>query len=147
MLSVGHAENALPQQASAVVNCRLLPVDRPDDIKRTIEEVLADPSITLIEMNRPVSTTYRPIDSKVMAAVTASTNKLWPGIPVIPAMDTGATDGIYLIRAGIPAYGLSGIFRDEDDDRAHGRDERILTQSFDDGVGFVYDLVSSLGKN
>jgi acetylornithine deacetylase/succinyl-diaminopimelate desuccinylase-like protein len=144
MLSAGHAENALPQLASAVVNCRLLPVDQPADIKRTLEKVLADSNITITEMNRPIATPYTPIDPKVMAAVTASTNKLWPGIPVIPVMDTGATDGIRLIRGGIPTYGVSGIFNDEDDYRAHGRSERILVKSFDDAVDFIYDLVTRL---
>ncbi len=144
MLSGGHAENALPQLASAVVNCRLLPVDKPADIKRTLEQVLADPAITLTEMNQPAATPYTPIDTKVMAAVTASTHKLWPGLPVIPAMDTGATDGTRLIRAGIPTYGVSGIFNDEDDYRAHGRSERILIKSFDDAADFIYDLVTRL---
>jgi acetylornithine deacetylase/succinyl-diaminopimelate desuccinylase-like protein len=144
MLSGGHAENALPQAASAVVNCRLLPLDKPADVKRTLEQVLADPKITLTQINQTVATPYTPIDPKVMAAVTAATNKLWPGIPMIPAMDTGATDGIYLIRAGIPTYGVSGIFNDEDDYRAHGRSERILVKSFDDAVDFTYDLVTRL---
>ena len=144
MLSGGHAENALPQLAGAVVNCRLLPVDKPADVKRTLEQVLADPKITLTQINQAVATPYTPIDPNVMAAVTAATNKLWPGIPMIPAMDTGATDGIYLIRAGIPTYGVSGIFNDEDDYRAHGRSERILVKSFDDAVDFTYDLVTRL---
>ena len=146
MLSAGHAENALPQLASAVVNCRLLPIEKPSDIKRTLEQVLADPRITVTEMNQPVATPYTPIDPRVLAAVTASTNKLWPGIPVIPAMDTGASDGIYLIRAGIPTYGVSGIFNDEDDYRAHGRSERILVKSFDDAVDFIYDLITRLAS-
>ena len=106
--------------------------------------MLADPKITLTQINQAVATPYTPIDPKVMAAVTASTSKLWPGIPMIPAMDTGATDGIYLIRAGIPTYGVSGIFNDEDDYRAHGRSERILVKSFDDAVDFTYDLVTRL---
>ena len=144
MLSGGHAENALPQLATAVVNCRLLPVDKPADIKRTLEQVLADPKITVTEMNQPVITPYHPIDPEVMAAVTASTNKFWPGLPVVPAMETGATDGIFLIRAGIPTYGVSGIFGDEDDVRAHGRSERILVKSFDDAVDFIYDLITRL---
>src|ERR1035438_113589 len=101
-LPAGHAQNALPQLATAVVNCRLLPVDKAADIKRTLEQVLADSKITLTEMNQPVTTPYTPIDPKVMAAVTASTNKFWPGLPVVPAMETGATDGTRMIRAGIP---------------------------------------------
>ncbi|MCU1233336.1 MAG: peptidase [Candidatus Solibacter sp.] len=146
MLSGGHAENALPAVASAVVNCRLLPVDKPGDIERTLREVLADPQIKLTEMAEPVITPYKPIDPQVMAAVTASTAKIWPGLPVIPAMDTGASDGIFLIRAGIPTYGVSGMFGDEDDVRAHGRSERVLVKSFDDAVDFIYDLVTRLGR-
>src|ERR1022692_68664 len=146
MLSGCHAQNALPQLASAVVNCRLLPVDKPADIKLTLEQVLADPKITVTEMNQPVTTPYTPIDPKVMAAVTASTNKFWPGLPVVPAMETGATDGTVMIRAGIPTYGVSGMFGDEDDVRAHGRDERILVKSFDEAVDFMYDLITRLAR-
>ncbi len=146
MLSAGHAENALPAVATAVVNCRLLPVDKPADIKRTLQEVFADPKIQITEMNEPVTTPYTPIDAKVLTAVTAATARVWPGLPVIPTMDTGASDGIYLIRAGIPTYGVSGVFGDEDDVRAHGRNERILVKSFDDAVDFIYDLVTRLAK-
>jgi acetylornithine deacetylase/succinyl-diaminopimelate desuccinylase-like protein len=146
MLTAGHAENALPQQASAVVNCRLLPVDKPADIRATLESVLADPKIKLTAMREPVLTPFHPIDPGVLAAVAAASNKLWPGLPVIPTMDTGASDGIYLIRAGIPTYGVSGVFSDEDDVRAHGRDERILVKSFDDAVDFMYDLITRLGR-
>ena len=95
-------------------------------------------------MNQPASTPYTPIDPKVLAAVTASTNKLWSGLPVVPAMETGATDGSRMIRAGIPTYGVSGMFTDEDDVRAHGRDERVLVKSFDDAVDFIYDLITRL---
>src|ERR1039458_4658582 len=171
LLSAGHAENAAPQLATATVTCRLLPVDKPEDIKRTLEQVLADPKITVTEMNQPASTPYTPIDPKVMTAVTAApninhppstpyppidpkvmtavtaaTNKLWPGLPVIPAMETGATDGSRLIRAGIPTYGVSGMFTDEDDVRAHGRDERVLVKSFDEAVDFMCDLITRLAK-
>uniref|UniRef100_Q02AW5 Peptidase M20 n=1 Tax=Solibacter usitatus (strain Ellin6076) TaxID=234267 RepID=Q02AW5_SOLUE len=147
MLSGGHAENALPAVATAVVNCRLLPIDNAADVKRTLQQVLADPKIQLDEMKEPVITPYKPIDPDVMAAVAASTARLWPGLPVVPTMDTGASDGIYLIRAGIPTYGVSGIFGDEDDVRAHGRNERILVQSFDQGVDFIYDLATRLARS
>ena len=76
----------------------------------------------------------------------STTEKLWPGIPVMPVMDTGASDGIYLINGGMPTYGVSGIFTDEDDPRAHGRSERILVKSFDDAVEFVYDLMTRLAR-
>ena len=130
-----------------MVNCRLLPVDKPADIKRTLEEVLADPKITVTAMNQPVTTPYPPIDPKVMDAVTAGTNKFWPGLPVVPTMETGATDGTRMIRAGIPTYGVSGMFGDEDDVRAHGRDERVLVKSFDDAVDFMYDLMARLARD
>jgi acetylornithine deacetylase/succinyl-diaminopimelate desuccinylase-like protein len=146
MLSAGHAENALPQLASAVVNCRLLPVEKPEEIRHTLEQVLADPKIKLTEMKVPVMTPFHPIDPTVLAAVTGAANKLWPGLPVIPTMDTGASDGIYLIRAGILTYGVSGIFGDEDDVRAHGRDERILVKSFYEAVDFMYDLATRLSS-
>jgi acetylornithine deacetylase/succinyl-diaminopimelate desuccinylase-like protein len=146
MLSGGHAENALPQSAAATVNCRLLPVDKAQDVERTLNQVLADPKIKVSVLTPAKPVPYTPINSKVLAAVTTTTAKFWPGIPVIPRMDTGASDGIYLIGAGMPTYGINGMFGDEDDVRAHGRDERVLVQSFDDAVDFMYTLVTALGK-
>jgi acetylornithine deacetylase/succinyl-diaminopimelate desuccinylase-like protein len=146
MMSAGHAENALPQSATATVNCRLLPVDKAGDVERTLGQVLADPKITISTVRPPNPVPYKAIDSQVLAVVTAATAKFWPGIPVIPRMDTGASDGIYLIGAGMPTYGISGIFGDEDDVRAHGRDERVLVQSFYQAVDFMYTLVTALGK-
>lgn len=147
LLAGGHAENALPQLATATVNCRILPVENAADVEKKIVELLADPQIKVTPVKGVTTVPYTPIDPKVMSAVTAVTEKHAAGLPVVPKMSLGATDSIYLIRGGIPAYGVSGIFRDEDDDRAHGRDERILTQSFDDGVSFVYDLITALAKN
>ena len=147
LLAGGHAENALPQLATATVNCRILPVENAADVEKKIVELLADPQIKVTAVKNVTTVPYTPIEPKVLSVVSAATEKHWPGLPVVPKMSLGATDSIYLIRGGIPAYGVSGIFRDEDDDRAHGKDERILTQSFDDGVGFVYDLLSSFGKN
>ena len=81
----------------------------------------------------------------MLSVVSAATTKHWPGLPVIPQRMLGASDGIYLISTpAIPTYGVGGIFGDEDDNRAHGRDERILTQSFDEAVDFMYDVVTGL---
>ena len=146
MLSGGHAENALPQSATAVVNCRLLPVDQAEDVERTLNQVLADPKIKVSVMKPPKPVAYTPISPTVWSAVTAATSKSWPGLSVIPQMSTGASDGIYLIAAGIPTYGVSGIFGDEDDVRAHGRDERVLVKSFYEAIGFMYDVGATLGK-
>ena len=146
MLSGGHAENALPQSATTVVNCRLLPVDQAEDVERTLNQVLADPKIKVSVMKPPKPVAYTPISPVVLNAVTAATSKSWPGLSVIPQMSTGASDGIYLIAAGIPTYGISGIFGDEDDVRAHGRDERVLVKSFYEAIGFMYDVGTTLGK-
>ena len=146
MLSGGHAENALPQSAAAVVNCRLLPVDKAEDVERTLNQVLADPKIKVSVMTAAKPVTYKPIDPKLLGIVTEATSKSWPGLPVIPQMSSGASDGIYLIAAGIPTYGVSGIFGDEDDVRAHGRDERVLVKSFDEAVDFMYAVAAGLGK-
>ncbi len=144
LVSAGHAENALPQLATATVNCRILPVDNAADVEKTLNQVLGDPQIKVKAVREAIATPYTPIDPKVLTAVSAATTKHWPGLPVVPKLSLGASDGIHLIHAGIPTYGISGIFSDEDDDRSHGKDERILTKSFDEGVGFVYDLVTTL---
>ncbi len=145
MLSAGHAENALPQSATAVVNCRLLPVDKPADVERTLIRVLDDPKIKVTVMTAAHPSEFTPINPQVMTAVAAATAKDFPGMLVIPSMETGATDGIYLRSAGIPCYGVSGIFNDEDDIRAHGKDERVLVKSFYDAVDFMYDVITNLG--
>jgi acetylornithine deacetylase/succinyl-diaminopimelate desuccinylase-like protein len=146
MLAGGHAENALPQTASAVVNCRLLPVDNASAVEATLKQVLADPEIHVSVMTPAKPVAYKPMNPQVMAAVTTAAAKLWPGLPIIPEMDTGASDGIHLIAAGIPTYGVSGLFNDEDDNRFHGRDERILVKSFYDDLEFMYSLAGQLGK-
>ncbi len=145
MLSAGHAENALPQSATAVVNCRLLPVDKPADVERTLIRVLDDPQIKVTVLTAAHPSEFTPINPQVLTAVTAATAKNFPGMPVIPSMETGATDGIYLRSAGIPTYGVSGIFNDEDDIRAHGKDERVMVKSFYDAVDFMYDVITNLG--
>jgi acetylornithine deacetylase/succinyl-diaminopimelate desuccinylase-like protein len=146
MLSAGHAENALPQSASAIVNCRLLPVDHAEDVERTLNQVLADPAIKVSVMKPPKPLPYKPINPSVLSAVTAATTKHWSGLPVIPQMSTGASDAIYLISARIPTYGISGIFGDEDDVRAHGRDEGVLVKSFYEAIDFMYDVGTALGR-
>jgi acetylornithine deacetylase/succinyl-diaminopimelate desuccinylase-like protein len=146
MLSGGHAENALPQTATAVVNCRLLPVDNAADVEKTLTRVIDDPEVHLAVMTPSKPTPYTPMSPQVLAAVTAVTEMLWPGLRVIPVMDTGASDGIYTIAAGIPTYGVSGLFNDEDDNRYHGKDERILAKSFYEDVDFTHALVTALAK-
>jgi len=146
MLSGGHAENALPQSATAVVNCRILPSDTPAEVERTLREVLANPQIKISPMGQASVSPVSTPDPKILAELTTAAAALWPGTPVVTGMGTGATDGKYLRIAGIPTYGVGGIFTDADDVRAHGRDERVLVKSFFDGLDFMYRVMRALGK-
>jgi acetylornithine deacetylase/succinyl-diaminopimelate desuccinylase-like protein len=147
MLSAGHAENALPQSATAVINCRLLPVDNAENVEATLRYAMADPAINITVMTPAKISKYVPMNRTVLAAVTSATAKYWPGLPIVPLMTTGASDGVYLNSKGIPTYGVSGVFGDQDDVRAHGRDERVMVKSFYDAVDFIYDVATTLGKS
>ena len=144
LLEGGHAMNALPQLAAATVNCRVLPEDSEQYVEATLRKVIADDQVTLKtigEMGRGPASPLRP---DLLDAATQVTSKLWPGVQVVPDMVMGATDGRYLRVAGIPTYGIQGIFIDRDDVRFHGRDERIPVQSFYEGQTFLYDLLKTL---
>jgi len=145
-LSGGHAENALPQLASATVNCRILPVENPDDIQKTLEGVLADPTIKISRLAEPVLAQQKPMDPKVVKLVKDTSQKIWPDVPVIIDMATGGSDGLYLLRAGMPVYNTGGLWIDEKELRMHGRDERISAKWFDQGADFMYELVTAVGR-
>lgn len=144
MLDAGHAENALPQTAAAVVNCRLLPGSSPEKVRQTLVDVVADDKIAITATEEPTESPPSSLDPEIMQPIERITEELWPGVPVVPTMLTGATDGLYLRNAGIPTYGVSGLFQDIDDVRAHGRDERIGVEAFLDGQEFLYRLVRAL---
>lgn len=141
MLEGGHAPNALPQTAKAVVNCRILPDETPEQTRAELVRVIADDSVRVTPVEDAKTGSASPLSPQVMVPVETVTRRLWPGVPVIPQMETGATDGALLRAAGIPTYGVSGVFLDVDDIRAHGRDERIIVRSFYDGVEYIYQLV------
>ena len=144
LLEGGHALNALPQLAAANVNCRVLPDDTQDYVTSTLKQVIADEQVS-ITIPRPVeSGPPSPMRPDLLTAVSAITNTLWPGVPGVPMMVMGATDGLYLRAAGIPTYGVQGIFYDRDDIRFHGRDERVKVQAFYEGQTFLYELVKRL---
>ncbi|MEP7087233.1 MAG: M20/M25/M40 family metallo-hydrolase, partial [Gemmatimonadota bacterium] len=141
MLEGGHAPNALPQMARALVNCRILPGETPAEVQAVLVRVAADDSVKVTPIDSGKPGLASPLTASVMNPVEKVTQRMWPGVPVIPQMETGATDGARLRVAGIPTYGLSGIALDVDDIRAHGRDERIMVKSFYDGVEYMYQLV------
>ena len=145
-LEGGHANNALPQTAAANVNCRMFPEDSLQNVQSTLRRVLADDQISISVVGDATAAPGSPLDPQVVRKLEAVSAKLYPGLPVIPVMDTGATDGKYLRIGRIPAYGVPGVFLDVDDNRAHGRDERIGVKDFYDGVDFYYEFIKSLAQ-
>ncbi len=143
MLEGGHAENALPQTARAKVNCRILPTETADAIRQTLIKTVNDERISITPIKEPKPSPPSPLRADVMSAIERITSEMWPGVAVVPTMSTGATDSLYLRKAGIAMYGTSGIFGDIDDSRAHGKDERILVQSFFDGQEYLYRLTKA----
>jgi acetylornithine deacetylase/succinyl-diaminopimelate desuccinylase-like protein len=144
MLEGGHAENALPQRARATVQCRLLPGDTPDQVRDTLIRVLADSSIHVTQEGDRQPAPESPLSPEVMRAVERITKSMWPGVIVLPVMDPWSSDSRQFRLAGFPVYGISGVFYDIDDVRAHGKDERISVQSFYEGVEFMYRLMKEL---
>lgn len=142
----GHAENALPQRAQATINCRMLQTDSPAVVLQTLETVINDEQVSVTPIEPAVPSPPSPLTPEVLGAIEAVTEDMWPGVPVIPTMSTGATDGLYLRNAGIPVYGVSGLFGEISDNRAHGQDERILVKSFFEGQEFLYRLTTRLSR-
>lgn len=145
-LEGGHAINALPQLAAANVNCRVLPEDSAEYVLATLKKVVADEQVIITPTSDFTAGPASPLRPDVLAAVTATTQKVWPGVQTVPIMVMGATDGRYLRAAGIPTYGIQGFFFDRNDIRFHGRDERMGVQSFYEGQFFLYDLVKALSQ-
>ena len=146
-LDAGHAENALPQRARATVNCRVLPGESIDAVHSTLETVIGNDQVSVSRVNAATPSPPSPLTPEMLGSIEAITEDMWPGVPVIPTMSTGATDGLYLRNAGIPVYGVSGLFRDIDDNRSHGQNERILIESFFGGQEFLYRLTKSLSRS
>ena len=147
MVDAGHAPNALPQRAQANVNCRILPGESIDSVQNTLEAVIGDNQIVVSTVNQATPSEPSPLSPEVLAPIERITEQMWPGVAVIPTMSTGATDGLFLRNAGIPVYGVSGIFVDVNDIRAHGQDERMLKKSFFEGQEFLYELTKALSRS
>jgi acetylornithine deacetylase/succinyl-diaminopimelate desuccinylase-like protein len=144
MIDGGHAPNALPQTASVNVNCRMLPGEDPARIRQKLEEIFAGAHADVQVASTPKPSPGSPLSPDLMTAVERVAAKHFPGAVVLPEMEAGATDGLYLRNVGVPVYGLAAIFNDPTDVRAHGRDERIPVASFYDAVDFWHDLVPAL---
>jgi acetylornithine deacetylase/succinyl-diaminopimelate desuccinylase-like protein len=145
LLEGGHAPNALPQRAVAVLNCRILPGHASADVLRSITQTIADDKIE-VKWQFIESTDWpaSPVRPEVLSAMSEIAQRLWPGISAMPILEPGASDGRFLRDAGIPTYGISGVFIDLDDVREHGRDERIRVRDFYGGLEFYNQFVKIL---
>lgn len=143
MIDGGHAENALPQRAHALINCRIFPGTTVEQVKAQIEKLLADPEIkvSMMKARSPIALKPPPLTDRIMGPVRAVAGELWPGVPIVPVLTAGATDGAFLTPAGIPTYGLTGMFGDPDGNGVHGLNERIRVRSLYEGRDFLYRVV------
>jgi acetylornithine deacetylase/succinyl-diaminopimelate desuccinylase-like protein len=154
-LAAGHANNALPQRAEAIVNCRILPGHASEEIHGELIRIFADPKVRVQYIGDDGTPSDAPRSRRSMTpippapAILRPLEKIaagmWPGIPVIPEMETGASDSIFTMGAGIPSYGINGVALDEDDIRAHGKDERVRVSAYYDNVKFFYQYLKALG--
>jgi acetylornithine deacetylase/succinyl-diaminopimelate desuccinylase-like protein len=142
MLDAGHATNALPQRARANVNCRIFPGVSQEEVRRKLEEVVADQQVkvTTLEIRGPNSPPP-PLTRAIMGPIEQLSGELWPGVPVLPILQAGATDGQFLNAAGIPTYGVEPIFVGPDIGHIHGLNEYVSVKSLLEGREFLYRLV------
>jgi len=145
MLQAGHAQNALPATAKATVNCRILPGEDAVAVERTLVRIIGDTSVKLAPVDTAIASPPSPLRPDVFSAIDASVKATWGTLPIVPKMETGASDGLYVRNAGVPVFGVTGIFVAVNDSRMHGKDERILVSSFQDGLRFAYELIKRLG--
>jgi acetylornithine deacetylase/succinyl-diaminopimelate desuccinylase-like protein len=139
-MEAGHADNALPQSARAILNCRVFPGDTIEFVQKTLSGILADPEIQLTPLGLGQSSPVSPLLPEVMTSVEQVCQTMWPGVPVLPTMDPWASDSARLRRTGIPTFGVSGTI-DEENGNAHGANERLPVKSFYEGVDFLYRLM------
>jgi acetylornithine deacetylase/succinyl-diaminopimelate desuccinylase-like protein len=153
-LAAGHANNALPQTATANVNCRILPSHSIEEVRQELVRIVADPKVTVgyVQIDGSITSTapneqqLPPVALRedVMKPLRKVSAEFWPGMPVVPNMSIGASDSRYAYAAGMPSFGLQGVALDNNDIRAHGKDERLPVQSFNTGVQFYYRYLKAL---
>ena len=140
----GHAENALPQRARAMIQCRTLPDDSQATVQSILAKAVADPEVKISVMTPARPGPESVLSPKLQAKIQSVVDQMWPGVPVVPDMDAGASDSKYTRAAGMPSYGVTGMFIDMNDVRAHGRDERIVIDNYYQDVEFNYRLIKAL---
>jgi carboxypeptidase PM20D1 len=145
MLNAGHAENALPQKATATVNCRIFPGVSVEDVQKQLATVVADPQIGIKVLGAPIVSPVSELRPDIERAIAKSIQKRQPGVPLSPYLESGGTDGMIYRTVGIPTWASSGVFIKPDEMFAHGLDERIPVKSFYDGIEHIHDLAVALG--
>jgi acetylornithine deacetylase/succinyl-diaminopimelate desuccinylase-like protein len=140
----GHAENALPQTAQAIVNCRVLPQESPEQVEATLRKVMGNNQISMTAIFPAVASPPSPMTPAIMELLGGVAAQMYPGLPVMGQMSTGATDGLHTRNAGIPTYGVSALGRGADDSRAHGKDERVSVDAFYKSLEYWYRLLKNL---
>jgi acetylornithine deacetylase/succinyl-diaminopimelate desuccinylase-like protein len=148
MMFAGHAPNALPGRAQANINCRILPGHSQEEVRQDLIRIFADPTLTVDYVNNAGEVLGKgsdraaapppPLNEAVFKPLRETVHTMWPGLTILPEMETGASDSIYTIAAGMPSYGFNGMAIEEGDERAHGRDERLGIESYYAGVQFQY---------
>jgi acetylornithine deacetylase/succinyl-diaminopimelate desuccinylase-like protein len=147
LISGGHAENALPQRARATVQCRMMPGDTAENVLATLKSTLNDHRISVTLDAAPIVSPESPPTPQITAKVARVAHSMWPGVPLVPTMATGFSDDRQTRNAGMASYDLSGVWMDVDENRAHGRDERVGVREFDESVEYTYRLLKEMSRN
>lgn len=146
LISGGHAENALPQRAKATIQCRMMPTDTAENVQDTLVRVLNDGRISIKMDAPPIASPESALNPQIRAKAESVVHSMWPRVPVVPVMATWFTDDRHTRSSGIPSYDLAGVWLDINENRAHGRDERVGVRSFDESVEYTYRLVKAMSR-
>jgi acetylornithine deacetylase/succinyl-diaminopimelate desuccinylase-like protein len=146
LISGGHAENALPQRARATIQCRMMPGDTAEQVQAALKSVLNDARISITLDAPPIVSPESPPTAQIMAKVAHVVHSMWPGVTLVPTMATGFSDDRQTRNAGMVSYDLSGVWVDVDENRAHGRDERVGVREFDESVEYTYRLMKEMSR-
>jgi len=146
LVSGGHAENALPQRSKATIQCRMMPGDTAEHVQTALATALNDPKITVTLDAPPIVSPESQPTPQIMSRVASVVHSMWPGVAIVPTMATGFSDDRQTRNAGIVSYDLSGVWADIDENRAHGRDERVGVREFDEGVEYTYRLLKAMSR-
>lgn len=146
LISGGHAENALPQRARATIQCRMMPGDTQENVQATLVSTLNDPKISVTLDATPIISPESAPTPWIMAKASEVAHSMWPGVPVVPTMGTGFSDDRQTRNAGMVSYDLAGVWQDVDENRAHGRDERIGVREFDESVEYTWRLMKAMSR-